>query len=207
MATKYLKHLNQFPATYLRDLAGNPSVEVKPGEMLVYTDIVNSDINSANYNLNLWTDYIEKNNFTIITIPDPAPINQAPITNTFLFYAITMTYIGDPNVTDGTYPLYDYSPSGSSVAYMGGPQLNGFYPTYYNVEFLMSADQPQSLTYDDEIGPHVIPASEFIYNEAQHLLVTQVSNKTSDITFSLTLLDGTVLSVSSTVPPFSGFSS
>jgi hypothetical protein len=71
MATKYLKHLNQFPATYLRDFAGNPSVEVKPGEMLLYTDIINSDINSVNYNLNLWTDYIEKNNFTIVTIPDP----------------------------------------------------------------------------------------------------------------------------------------
>jgi hypothetical protein len=71
MATKYLKHLNQFPATYLRDLAGNPSVEVKPGEMLLYTDIINSDINSVNYNLNLWTDYIEENNFTIVTIPDP----------------------------------------------------------------------------------------------------------------------------------------
>jgi hypothetical protein len=72
MATKYLKHLNQFPATYLRDFAGTSPVEVKPGEMLLYTDIINSDINSVNYNLNLWTDYIEKNNFTIVTIQDPA---------------------------------------------------------------------------------------------------------------------------------------
>jgi hypothetical protein len=80
MATKYLKHLNHFPATYLRDFAGTPPIEVKPGEMLLYTDIINSDINSVNYNLNLWTDYIEKNNFAIVTIPGP-PITIVTITS------------------------------------------------------------------------------------------------------------------------------
>jgi hypothetical protein len=194
MPTKYLKHLNQFPATYLRDLAGNPSVEVKPGEMLVYTDIINSDINSINYNLNLWTDYIEKNNFTIITIPDPVT------TNTFLFYKTTMTYFGNDYVVNGTYPLYDYSPTGSSFTHMGGPQLSDQYPTYYNAEFLLSVAHPQSLTYTDAHGPHVLPASEFIYNTAGNLLVTQISVSVANAIFNLNLLDGTVLSCTAWAP-------
>jgi hypothetical protein len=198
MATKYLKHLNQFPATYLRDLAGNPSVEVKPGEMLLYTDIVNSDINSVNYNLNLWTDYIEKNNFTIVTILDPAP---PVIANTFLFYRITMTYAGNDRVADGTYPFRDYSPTGSSFADISGPApFNGEYPTYYNIEFLISVDQPQSLTYKDGLGPHIIPASEFIYSEAGNLLVTKIYAPNTWTDFNLNLSDGTVLSCTATPP-------
>jgi hypothetical protein len=190
---KYLKHLNQFPATYLRDFAGNPSVEVKPGEMLVYTDIVNSDINSVNYNLILWTDYVEKNNFTIITIPDPVPPQVT--TNTFLFYKTTMTYSGNSSVADGTYLYYDYSPDGSQYTPMGGTWENNQHPNYYNAEFLISVANPQSLTYTDDLGPHVILGSEFNYNESGNLLVNKIYSQdpSSSFTFYLTLLDTTVL--------------
>jgi hypothetical protein len=198
MATKYLKHLNQFPATYLRDLAGNPSVEVKPGEMLVYTDIVNSDITSVNYNLNLWTDYVEKNNFTIITIPDPVPpptpVPPPVITNTFLFYKTTTVYVGNSFVADGEYPFFDYSPDGSQYTQMGGAWENNQYPNYYNAEFLISVANPQSLAWTDNLGPHVIPASAFNYNASGNLLVNQIyMHSPGYITFDLTLLDTTVL--------------
>ena len=68
---KYLRHTNSFPATYL---VGKTSLTVKPGEMLVYSYMVNDNINSADYNLDLWNNYITTNNFSIINIPDGQPL-------------------------------------------------------------------------------------------------------------------------------------
>ena len=66
--TKYLKHINPFAANYSSGRTDVLTISATPGTVLLYSDIVNEDNTSKDYNAHLWDDYVSKGHWTIINI-------------------------------------------------------------------------------------------------------------------------------------------
>lgn len=68
--TKYLKYINPFAANYSSGRTDVLTISATPGTVLLYSDVVNEDNTSKDYNAHLWDDYVSKGHWTVINISE-----------------------------------------------------------------------------------------------------------------------------------------
>ena len=79
MIKQYLKYLLPYSAAFLtgRSDIGETVID-KPDQYLEYTDIINDDATSINYNKHVWDIYVTKDFFSYITLTLPDPVDSGP---------------------------------------------------------------------------------------------------------------------------------